>query len=76
MMAVMDKGVNGLIGDAAINTIQMRAGETFGGKYLFCATLAFELRIGNDLVIAEKGPQVSGDEIGLQGSQLGITLNG
>ena len=77
MMAVMDKGVNGLIGDAAINTIQMRAGtlRAFGGKYLFCATLAFELRIGNDLVIAEKGPQVSGDEIGLQGRQLGIALS-
>ena len=39
MMAVMDKRVNGLIGDAAIDTIQMRTSEPLGGIYLLGAAL-------------------------------------
>ena len=76
MVAVMDQRVNRLIGDAAIDTIQMRAHETLSGKFLLGAALTFDLGIGDDVVIAKKGPQVSWDEIGLQGRQLGIALNG
>ena len=42
MVAVMDKGMNGLMGNAAIDTIQMRAGETLSGKFLLGAALAFD----------------------------------
>ena len=53
----MDKGVNGLIGDAAIDTIQMWACETLGGIYLLGAALTFDLGIGNDMdIAAKKGP--------------------
>ena len=75
VVAVMDKGMNGLIGNATIDTIQMRARETLSGKFLLGAALAFDLGIGNDVVVAKKGPQVSGDEIGLQGRQLGVVLS-
>ena len=65
VVAIMDKGVNGLIGDATIDTIQMRASEPLGGIYLLGAALTFDLGIGDDLVVAKKGPQVCGNEIGL-----------
>ena len=56
MVAVMDKGVNRLIGNATIDTIQMRARETLSGKFLLGAALAFDLGIGNDRIVAKKGP--------------------
>ena len=42
VVAVMDKGMNGLIGNATIDTIQMRARETLSGKFLLGAALAFD----------------------------------
>ena len=65
VVAVMDKRMNGLIGDATIDAIQMRASKPLGGKFLLGAALAFGLGIRDDLVVAEKGPQIDGNEIGL-----------
>ena len=56
MMAVMDKGVNRLIGNATIDTIQMRARETLSGIFLLGTALAFDLGIRDDRVVAKKGP--------------------
>ena len=51
----------GFIGDATVVTIEMRAStlRASGGILLPAAAIAFSLGVGDNIIVADEGPQIS-----------------